>query len=33
MKKNIPTVVAAGVLVLILVCYMITFQVRFTETV
>ncbi len=32
MKKNIPTVVAAGVLVLILVFYMMTFQVRFTET-
>ena len=32
MKKNIPTVVAAGVLMLILVFYMMTFQVRFTET-
>ena len=32
MNKNIPTVVAAGVLVIILVFYMMTFQVRFTET-
>ena len=31
MKKNIPTVIAAGVLVLILGLYMVTYQVRYTE--
>ena len=32
-KKNVPTLIAAGVLVLILLLYMVIYQVRFTETV
>ncbi len=32
-KRNIPSILAAGVLVAILIAYMVTFQVRYTETV